>query len=93
MDYSIDYVMRKIVFGVFLMCLPISLQAGVMYEERSEYENLSDESRFCLELVEPGVECTLKTSKYSYQGDLKMAGFMGKVLYLLKLVSPFQGMA
>ena len=55
MDYSIDYVMRKIVFGVFLMCLPISLQAGVMYEERSEYENLSEESRFCLELVEPGV--------------------------------------
>ena len=58
MDYSIDYVMRKIIFGVFLMCLPLSLQAGVMYEERSEYENLSEESRFCLELVEPGVECT-----------------------------------
>ena len=78
MDYSIDYVMRKIIFGVFLMCLPLSLQAGVMYEERSEYENLSEESRFCLELVEPGVECTLKTPKYSYQGDFKNGWFHGE---------------
>ena len=78
MDYSIDYVMRKIIFRVFFMCLPLSLQAGVMYEERSEYENLSEESRFCLELVEPGVECTLKTPKYSYQGDFKNGWFHGE---------------
>ena len=78
MDYSIDYVMRKIVFGVFLMCLPISLQAGVMYEERSEYENLSEESRFCFGTRGTWCECTLKTSKYSYQGDFKNGWFHGE---------------
>ena len=71
MDYSIDYVMRKIIFGVFLMCLPLSLQAGVMYEERSEYENLSEESRFLLGTVEPGIEIfrTLKNLFLIYLKD------------------------
>ena len=51
-------------FSLLFLLFTTNLNAGVM---EKEYEDISEESRFCLELVGENVNCTLETKEYSYR--------------------------
>ena len=62
-------------FSLLFLLFTTNLNAGVM---EKEYEDISEESRFCLELVGENVNCTLETKEYSYTGTFKHGFFHGK---------------